>query len=360
MNKLADWSRALFLPVSALLIVAAALIVPLPVFAERPGTSLNLAECLTIDDPIAEQINGDVLLTFATFRRATLTDLLLSLGADDVLLRPVERVIPQDIEPSAYFEGQRQRFNSVGLTAAAVGLERAGFPRPSSVTGEGALIVRTLDGFPAAGVLEADDVVIGANGRDVHTSDELRALILKGNPVTLNVHRGGATEEVNITPIDNDVDGQVRPVIGAELQTVNPAVDLPVDVSIRAGRIGGPSAGLMIALDVYDTVAVEDLIAGRRVAGTGEINAAGEVGRIGAIALKVLAADRQDASIFLAPASQADAARNALPEGSDLRVIGVEAIDDAIEALRDLPAEDGELTDVTFRACADRVALAPH
>lgn len=352
------WARALFIPVSLLLLVSAAVVVPLPVYAERPGESLDISECVTVEDPGAGPITGDLLLTFATLRRATIFDLVRSIRADDVLLRPVERVIPPDVVPSDYFAHGRQVFDSVGLTAAAVGLDRAGYPEPAHVTGDGARIVRTLDGFPADGALEPDDVIIGADGQPIHTSDQLRDVILRGDSLDLQVHRGGEVEVVSITPTRSDIGGEPRPVIGAELQTVNPQVTLPVDIEIRAGRIGGPSAGLMIALGVYDAVAEENLVAGHRIAGTGEMNAAGEVGRIGALPLKVIAADRQGASVFLVPASQADSARAALPAGSDLHVIGVENIDEAIAAVRNLPPADGDLPHVRFRQCSERVVSA--
>ena len=352
------WVRSLFLPVSLLLIACAVFIVPLPVYAERPGSSLDLTECLSVGDPSASPISGDLLLTFATFRKATVADLITSIGAEDVLLRPVARVVPEDLEPADYFARGREVFDASGRTAAAVGLDRAGYPQDSRITGDGARVVRTLEGYPAAQSLRANDIVVGVGDQGIATSDELQELILTrgaDDELRFRVHRGGAVETIPITPVIRELEGERRPLIGATLQTVNPRVDLPVDVDIRAGRIGGPSAGLMIALDVYDAVADEDLVAGRRIAGTGEIDANGRVGRIGALPLKVIAADRQGASVFLAPASQADTARAALPEGTGMRVIGVETIDEAITALRNLPPAETEPPVVRFRACRERV-----
>lgn len=348
-------ARALFVPVGLLVIAVAAFIVPLPVYAERPGASLDLTECIDIDSPAAETVSGDLLLTFATFRRATAVDLLAGVVADDVVLRPVDAVVPEEVEPSDFFRGERQRFDAVAATAAAVGLERAGFPEQAQVTGRGVRVVRTLDGFPAEGTLQSGDIVIGAAGESVGTAEDLRRIILRGEPLTLRVHRGGGVGDVPIAPVRREIGGEVRPVIGATLETVDRRVELPVDVTVNAGRIGGPSAGLMIALDVYDAFAEEDLVAGRRVAGTGEIDPTGRVGRIGALPLKVIAAAQQGAGVFLVPASQVEAAREAAPAGSGLEIVGVETIDDAIAALRDLPPAAGELADVRFRSCAARV-----
>jgi PDZ domain-containing protein len=101
----------------------------------------------------------------------------------------------------------------------------------------------------------------------------------------------------------------------------------------------------MIGLAVYDLVDDTDLAAGRRIAGTGTLGLDGRVGPINSVELKVPAALRQGAQVFLAPASQAEAARSAVPAGSDLRVIAVDTFDDARAALArtqldtDVPAE---------------------
>jgi PDZ domain-containing protein len=106
-----------------------------------------------------------------------------------------------------------------------------------------------------------------------------------------------------------------------------------LSVEVSSGHVGGPSAGLMIGLAVYDLVDDTDMAAGRRIAGTGTLDIDGRVGPINSVELKVPAALRQGAQVFLAPASQAEAARSAVPAGSDLRVIGVDTFDDARAAL---------------------------
>ncbi|MCK9906873.1 hypothetical protein MXD63_43635, partial [Frankia sp. Cpl3] len=69
-----------------------------------------------------------------------------------------------------------------------------------------------------------------------------------------------------------------------------------------AQGIGGPSAGLMFTLEIYDQLNTElDVTRGYRVAGTGTISADGTVGRIGGINHKIVAADKAGAEIFFAP-----------------------------------------------------------
>ena len=76
----------------------------------------------------------------------------------------------------------------------------------------------------------------------------------------------------------------------------------PFEIEIASGDVGGPSAGLMFALGLYDTLTPGDLTGGRTIAGTGTIDLEGEVGGIGGIVDKVVGAERAGASVFLVPA----------------------------------------------------------
>lgn len=70
-------------------------------------------------------------------------------------------------------------------------------------------------------------------------------------------------------------------------------------ITINTKDIGGPSAGLMMALEIYDQLTETDLTKGLEIAGTGTINEKGEIGPIGGISQKVIAADRAGIDIFL-------------------------------------------------------------
>ena len=86
--------------------------------------------------------------------------------------------------------------------------------------------------------------------------------------------------------------------------------DFPFDVSVRLGDdIGGPSAGLMFSLGVYDTLTPGSLTGGNDVAGTGTIDERGRVGPIGGIQQKIVAAADAGAKIFLVPPANCECRR---------------------------------------------------
>nr|WP_281378680.1 S16 family serine protease [Paenibacillus phyllosphaerae] len=108
-------------------------------------------------------------------------------------------------------------------------------------------------------------------------------------------------------------------------------------VTIEAGDIGGPSAGLMFALQTLDLLTAGDLTAGLQVAGTGTIDADGTVGPIGGIDHKVVAADRAGAQVFLVPEKNAEAAREkASAIGTDMLIVSVTSLPEAVEALHSM------------------------
>jgi len=106
----------------------------------------------------------------------------------------------------------------------------------------------------------------------------------------------------------------------------------PIDVTYTSDEIGGPSAGLMWALGLYELLTPKDITAGRTIAGTGEIAPDGTVYPIGGIQDKVIAAQRAGATIFLAPTDNMAELQGV--DTGDMQVIPVKTFDDALQALQ--------------------------
>ncbi len=324
--------RAGLWPLSIITVLAAAWIVPMPLYLERPGRLLSLASCVTVESPRAEAVEGDYLLTTVNLLPASMVDTLRGIVDDDIAVVARTAVVPPQLDSDEFFDQQQQLFSSTAEVAAAIGLRAAGME--AEIGGDGVLVRRTLPGSPADGVLAAGDVITALEGTPLRTDGALREALAgapAGAPVAVTFTREDRVREAFIVP--TELAG--RPILGVEVQTLNPRVDLPVPVTVDSGTIGGPSAGLMIAVTVYDKVTPRiDLAAGRRVAGTGSIDGEGRIGPIGGIRQKVIAAERDGADLFLAPASQLAEAEAGL-SGPSLDVVGVADFDDAVRALRD-------------------------
>jgi len=152
-----------------------------------------------------------------------------------------------------------------------------------------------------------------------------------GDVVHFTVRRGTRTLVVGVRTVVAD-QGPRRPVVGVFLTTALD-IHLPVDVRIDAGDVGGPSAGLAFALEVYEEDG-HDVVHGLRVAATGEIFPDGSIGPIGGIKQKTIGAREAGVDAFLVPAGEN--AREARKYAGGLRIIPVETFPQALRALATL------------------------
>ena len=323
----------------------------LPYFVLSPGSLIPLNSAIAVREPGvagAETLNG-------TYSGLTVRSTTLTIGGwawhelagsvDEIV--PHEAVVPAGQDDAAYRAMERQRFVDASAVAVAVAEQKLG--RTVGQQGDGALVTGVEPASPADGVLVAGDVVTAVGGEAVTNEDALRqALIAVTGAAGIDPTPSEAPDERTV-PTELTVrafDGTVRTVpvqlrrlprsgrfgLGIGVATANLHFDLPIDVTVDGGRVGGPSAGLLTALAVYDTLSEEDLAAGRHIAGTGTLSLAGTVGRIGGIEEKVRAAVNSGAALFLAPAEQAEAA-TAAAQGR-IEVVGVHTFDEGLAALR--------------------------
>ena len=183
------------------------------------------------------------------------------------------------------------------------------------------------EGSAAQGKLQKGDIFTSINGKPVTSleviQDELAAG--KGQPAVVVVSRDGKPVTETVTPAKNP---SGRYILGELLQY---RFTFPFDVRIYPDKVGGPSAGMMFALGIMDTLTPGDLTGGKHIAGTGTISPDGVVGPIGGIAVKMHGARADGASMFLAPAANCAEVVGHVPDG--LQVVKVENLDEAKSAV---------------------------
>ena len=310
-------------------VAAAATIVPLPLVAIEPGGAVPVPPRIRLGVP-AHPVHGDLLLTAVRLSERPAVGTVAAWIDPDVDLEPRPAVIPPGVPEDEYLRAQLLLFQESATVAAAVGLQHAGFP--VRVSGGGARVVGVIAGSPADGRLREGDVITAIDGRPVRTASdvaEATGRTVVDQPVEVTVRRGD--ELLTVALRVGKVDRLGRPGLGVALVSLDPQILLPFPVQIDQGNVGGPSAGLMMALAVYDLADPGDLAQGRTIAGTGTIDLAGNVGPVGGIRQKVAAARAAKASVFLAPAGEAEEARKAA--GDSLAVMPVRTLAEAVEAL---------------------------
>jgi Lon-like protease len=200
----------------------------------------------------------------------------------------------------------------------------------------GARIDAVVRKLPAArGGVRPGDVIVEAQGRPVHTASDLIAVTSKlspGDRLRLRLRDAGVRTFTTVT----DPNDKTRAIIGISISDAVRVGRLPVPVRFSTPGIGGPSAGLAFALEVYRSLSKDrDLLHGHKVTATGELDLDGHVYPIGGVKQKTQGAIDAGADTFLVPAG--DNARDARRAAHGrLRIIAVRTFDGALRAIRAL------------------------
>ena len=173
-------------------------------------------------------------------------------------------------------------------------------------------VLTTVEGSPAASVLKGDDRIVKVGDKQIETLTDVPKAVnaSNGSPIDVTVERGGKQQTFKLTPVRSSDNS--RWILGAGLKQ---SYDLPAHVQYNLDGVGGPSAGLMLALGTVDKLSEGTLLADEDaggdpyrsyISGTGTIDANGKVGAIGGIKYKILATGRYGARYFLAPKENCD------------------------------------------------------
>jgi PDZ domain-containing protein len=310
-----------------------AALMPLPFVTYEPGITVDVLGTNGDNQEIIEVSGHRVYRDDGQLRMTTvyvsqpqpegsnnLFELMHDWISKDDAVYPYDAVYRQGETSKQNRQQGKEEMTSSQDAATAAALEELGFQATQPV------VAAVGKGTPAEGRLRADDVIVSVGGtRTADTQDVIDAVTggQVGQALPIVVQRNGKRTEVSVTP--RDADG--KPQVGISLET-DPKPRLPVDVTIGIDpAIGGPSAGLMFSLGIYDTLTPGSLTGGKTIAGTGEIDAAGHVGPIGGIQQKIAAARDAGAGLFLVPPDNGADALGA-PRG-DMRLARADTMHDA-------------------------------
>ncbi|HSA53346.1 MAG TPA: PDZ domain-containing protein [Yinghuangia sp.] len=254
-------------------------------------------------------------------------------------------VVPKgDLYPDDKTEKEVEQENAEEFTSSQEHAKIAAFRKLGIAVEEQVIVATVAKGMPATGHLHAGDIILSVDGVPVRTPDEVGAAITR--------HKPGETVQFVVDPAD--ARGTQRTIAvataaaeddGRAVVGITPGVlpKFPFQVTIHLEDVGGPSAGLMFALGIIDTLSPGDLTGGKFVAGTGTIDDEGNVGPIGGVQMKTIAAERAGAKYFLTPKANCTEAAKEKPGG--LTLVEVETLDEAVAALDVIRTGQGTLTE---------------
>jgi len=338
---------------STLLLIAvlcAGVLIRVPYAEMSPGPTVNtLGEhggepVLSIEGRRTYETSGHLNMTTVRVTgadyRMNLVEAVYGWLADDSAVVPHDTLYPDDKSAEEVREENAEEFSQSLESAKVAALRELDIP-----VGERVVVASVVKGGPAQGELHAGDVIRAVDGEPVKQPDDVARLVTEHEPgedVVFTVvpakqaraaekkgEEPAGSREVTVTTTAADDDKRAIVGIQAGLDHT-----FPFEIDIQLADVGGPSAGLMFALGIVDKLTPEDLTGGEFVAGTGTIDGEGEVGPIGGIQMKTIAARDKGAEYFLTPEDNCASALRDVPDG--LTLVKVGTIDDALDALGDI------------------------
>jgi Lon-like protease len=302
-----------------------------------------------------ERFEPDHSFVFVTVTAPTQSALSWFAGRDD----PAVSFLTREDKYGARTPSQRREFNLQMMRTAEqeaqyVALTKLGYD--VNITAGDVIVQDVLckvpsdDGgdctewFPSDEQIDPADRIIEADGVKLESVDDLSAVLADkkpGDEIDLLIDRPGDGEKTVTVELSASPDDPGRTIIGF-VPFDTRAIDLPFEVDINTGDIGGPSAGLAFTLALIDELSPGALTGNQNVAVTGTIDLNGDVGAIGGLAQKVSAVHQRGVQVFLVPASQSELTT---PEGrqrledagrGEVTIIPVATLDEALAALEDL------------------------
>lgn len=228
--------------------------------------------------------------------------------------------------------------------AEVAALNAQGYP----IAGEEVVVGQIDPQSNAVGVLRIGDIIVSANGHTVHSLQGLVQAergLRPGDSIALVVRRlgGGSLSRAQgqtartFTTRIKTLDNNGRAIIGIAPTTAFSALPkLPFTITIDSGDIGGPSAGLMFALAIYNRLSSTDLTHGHKIAGTGQIDADGYVYPIGGVKQKVIGAHQSGAQYFFVPQSENYSEAKPYAAANGITLVPVSTLQQAIDFLKRL------------------------
>ncbi|MFI0411176.1 PDZ domain-containing protein [Actinomadura sp. 3N508] len=341
--------RAATLTAASVIVIVLAIIgsaMPVPYVALMPGPTSNTLgtndkgqPLIKIDGRPTYPDSGHLNFTTVTYRggpggRIDLFTALRGWIAGDTAIVPEETIFPEDESPKKVDEENTRQMQDSQQSAEAAALHELGIPVTTRVVVDG-----IQKGRPADGVLKTGDEITSVDGAKVTNVAEVTGRMAKhkiGDSVTLGYTRAGkaATTTLKTVATPNGDRAAVGVVISDQYK-------FPFKIDISVGDIGGPSAGLMFSLAIVDKLTPGSLTQGAFIAGTGTITAKGEVGPIGGIQQKMIAARKAGATVFLTPKDNCPDAAASRPDG--LRLVRADTLHGTVQAINALTSGKGDI-----------------
>lgn len=306
---------------------------PLNLYVEKPGAAVNLAKLIFVDNQ-KDTNSGSFSLTYVSVNRATpFTYLKAKVMPYNEILSKQEYLSGED-NPKSYQAMQAYYMQLAEIGAKKQALTAAKIPFQLQQAGIKIINVYKYSDFYDK--LAIGDIITHVNNQKI-TNAQVFSDIIKNNQqqkLSVTVLRGKQTLQFTgkLVKKNNRLLLGIQPAVNYQLITDK-------KITFKTESFGGPSAGLMFALELYEQLSKDNIRKGKNIAGTGTMELDGSVGQIGGIDKKVVAAAKAKMDIFFAPKSSEknDNYKQALATAkaihTKMKIVPITSFQDAIDYL---------------------------
>ncbi len=307
-------------------------LIPTPYFLVIPGQAINLSENITVENG-EKDAKGRFLLTSTAIIKANILLYIYGFFDPNIDLKNRNDKTLLNMEQKDYINIMEKLMQESQMISKIVALRKAGYS--PEISGRGILINGILDNSPAKNKLLPGDVIIKIDEHMVYTLEDLLEIVRNYNSsqiIRITFLRDDSSYSTSIPLIElpNTDDKTKRMGIGVYADTKDLQYRFPLKIEINLEKIKGPSAGMMIALEVLNQLTENDLSGSLLIAGTGNLSIDGRITEVDGIKQKIISAKKQKADVFLMPQKNYS---EALKFSHGIRIIPVDDFDDIIMKL---------------------------
>ncbi|RCX21366.1 PDZ domain-containing protein [Fontibacillus phaseoli] len=322
--------------ISLAILVYVVVYMPTPYMIHAPGSAEEIKPMVSVAAGDKEE-KGTFMLTTVSVSYANIAMLITTQFKKhaEIIRKEPDRNDEEYETQQRYYMNSSQS-NAIMAAYAHAKVEYAVVPEYVFVVGFSKTVTPKGDFHPG-------DIIKKVNGEPIGKFEMLAATLKgksAGDKVAVELERGGKAVEQQVELVEiGDENGTLKAGLGVSVGEVSKVQPKQADkeVHFEDTRIGGPSAGLMFTLEIFNQLTPGDLSKGYRIAGTGTMSEDGTVGPIGGVQFKIVASEREDADIFFVPEDNYKEAKAKADEiDSDMKLIPVEQMDDALDYLEEL------------------------
>ncbi len=325
MNKIKDFFKENIKFFIFLIVFMVVINIPLPYYILAPGGVIDIRDRIKIENK--NETEGTLNLLYVTEYEANVGMMVMSYILKDWDTEKVEEVQLSNESMEEITIRNKVMLENSMQNAILVAYNKSG--NTVNIKGQENIVIATT----SDNGIKVGDKILRANGIDIDNVETLREVIAKtdiGETIVLDVIREDKAEQINVKVTGNDETKAVGVVV---LTNYIYDVDPELELSFKASE-GGASGGLMIALNIYNSLTSEDITKGRRIAGTGTIDALGNVGAIDGVKYKIIGAHKNKMEIVFVPKDNYEEAIKVKEEYNyDMEIISVDTFDDALNYL---------------------------